>query len=71
MQELGLKFKIHDPDLEQATLEIWNGIQPHLGAEEEDDGFETVSEDSDEEMMVEWGLHIHALIKLETSKYKW
>ena len=54
VQELGIKFKVHDPDLEQATREIWNSIQPHLGSEEEDDGFETVSEDSSgDEMMVE------------------
>lgn len=50
------KFKVIDPEMEAATIEIYEQIKPHLKdrAKEkvEDDGFETVSEDenSDEEM---------------------
>lgn len=50
------KLKIIDPEMEAATIEIYEQIKPHLKdrvkAKVEDDGFETVSEDenSDEEM---------------------
>ena len=50
VQEQAIKYKVVDQELEQATVEIWNGSCKELGQEnnEEDDGFETVSEDEEE-----------------------
>jgi hypothetical protein len=50
VQEMAIKFKYADKELEAGTLEIYNSCVKELGPDNEDDGFETVSEDSDIEM---------------------
>ena len=48
---MAIKLKYVDKELEAGTIEIWNSCIKELGPDDEDDGFETVSEDgSDIEM---------------------
>ena len=58
VKDLIIKQKIHDPELEAGTLEIYTNVMKETGGDleeldNEDDGFETMSEESGDDSDVE------------------